>query len=116
MADGVQNRLHGLVSDELFATLQNTSPRRIVVTLLQIYRYFHGKFSGRLHSLVPPVPNFTAKTRHATHVVANSLIPFSLHWCDISSIQAASSHEPLLSGTESQEDSSSITKIPPVQV
>lgn len=44
---------------------------------LQASCYFHGKCSNKLHSFVSPVLTITAKTHHATHIVANH--PRSLH-------------------------------------
>ena len=63
--DRIQNRLQGLVSEELFSTLPPLSHRRNVATLALFYRYFHGKCSDELHSLVPLERNFRVRTRFA---------------------------------------------------
>lgn len=65
--DRVQRRLRVVVGDKLFSTLQPSL----------LYRYFNGKCSDEIRSLVPPVLNFTARTRHATHIAENH--PHSLH-------------------------------------
>ena len=54
--DRVQNRLRNLVGDALFSSLQPLSHRRDVASLSLFYRYFHGKCSSELQSLVPPPP------------------------------------------------------------
>ena len=63
--DRVQNRLRGLVGDELFSSLQALSHRRNVACLSLFYRYFYGKCSDELHSLVPPIREFPRSTRFA---------------------------------------------------
>ena len=63
--DRIQNRMHGLVGDELFASLQTLSHRRNVASLALFYRYFHGKCSDELHSLVPKERLFLRSTRFA---------------------------------------------------
>ena len=63
--DRVQKRMRGLVGDELFSSLQPLSHRRDVASLSLFYRYFHGKCSEELHSLVPPIKEFTRSTRFA---------------------------------------------------
>ena len=61
--DKIQNRMRGLVGDELFASLQPLSHRRNVASLSLFYRYFQGKCSEELHSLVPKKREFTIPTR-----------------------------------------------------
>ena len=63
--DRVQKRMRGLVGDELFSSLQPLSHRRNVASLSLFYRYFHGKCSDELHSLVPPIREFSRNTRFA---------------------------------------------------
>lgn len=69
--DRVQRRLRVVVGDKLFCTLQPFSHRRGVESLSLLYRYFNGKCSDEMRSLDPPVLNFTARTRHATHIAEN---------------------------------------------
>ena len=71
--DRVQNRLRNLVGDELFSSLEPLSHRRDVASLSLPYRYFHGKCSDEIHSLIPKAQTFTARTRLATSPVANHL-------------------------------------------
>lgn len=68
-----------------------------------LYGYFHGKFSNELHSSLALVQTFTAKTRHATHIVVNHVhsLRILLVRC---SHRAASSRQLLLFGNDSQED------------
>ena len=61
--DLVQKRMRCLVGDDLFSSLQPLSHRRNVASLSLFYRYFHGKCSDELHSLVPPIREFTRSTR-----------------------------------------------------
>ena len=75
--DRVQNRLQNLVGSDLFTTLQPLSHRRNVASLTLLYRYFHGKCSVELHSLVPPLRTFSARTRFATSTETNH--PFFLN-------------------------------------
>ena len=63
--DRVQRRVRGLVGDELFSSLQSLSHRRNVASLTLFYRYFNGKCSDELHSLVPPIKEFHHITRYA---------------------------------------------------
>ena len=63
--DRVQKRMRGLVGDELFSSLQPLSLRSNVASLSLFYRYFHGKCSDELHSLVPPIREFSRNTRFA---------------------------------------------------
>ena len=66
--DQVQRRLRWLIGDELFNTLQPLPHRRNVASLSLFYRYFHGKCSDELHSLVPPIRSFPVRTRFAVSV------------------------------------------------
>ena len=59
------HRLTGLVGPELYSTLQPLSHRRDVVSISLFYRYFHGKWSTQLHSLVPPLHGFRRQTRYS---------------------------------------------------
>lgn len=63
--------IYTLVGDELFSTLQPISHRRDVASFLLLYRYSHGVCSDELSSFVPPLLNFTAKTRCLRPIVAN---------------------------------------------
>ena len=76
--DRVQNRLRNLVGDDLFSSLQPLSQRRDVASLSLLYRYFHGKCSNELHSLVPPRQTFRARTRLATSVESNHPHPLRI--------------------------------------
>ena len=51
--DKIQNRLLNLVGPELFSTLDSLSHRRDVASLALFYRYYHGKCSDDLASLIP---------------------------------------------------------------
>ena len=59
LLDRIQSRMRGLVGDELFASLPPLSHRRNVASLSLFYRYFQGKCSEELHSLVPKKHEFT---------------------------------------------------------
>ena len=63
--DRIQYHIRGLVGEELFSSLQSLSHRRNVASLALLYRYFHGKCSDELHSLVPPLRVFKRNTRFA---------------------------------------------------
>ena len=63
--DRVQRRLRWLIGEELFNTLQPLSHRRDVASLSLFYRYFHGRCSEELHSLVPALRSFPVRTRFA---------------------------------------------------
>ena len=63
--DSVQHRLKGLVGPDLYSTLQPLSHRRDVASISLFYRYFHGKCSTELHSLVPPLRVFRRQTRYS---------------------------------------------------
>lgn len=76
--DRIQKRLYFFVGHELFSTLQVLSHRRDVTRFSLFYRYFHGVCSGEVFSLDSPVPTFTAKTRHATRIVANHIHSFCI--------------------------------------
>ena len=65
--DRLQRRIKGLIGDELFSTLHALSHRRDVASLSLFYRYFYGKCSDELHSLVPPLWNFGRRTRFAVN-------------------------------------------------
>lgn len=71
--------------------------------------YGHAKFSDELHSQMPPVLIFLAKTFRVIYTEAN--YPHSPHWEERSSIRTASSQVQLLWGTDSQEDVSSVITI-----
>ena len=76
--DRLQRRIKGLIGDELFSTLHTLSHRRDVASLTLFYRYFYGKCSDELHSLVPPLWNFGRRTRFAFNSHPFFLrIPFS---------------------------------------
>ena len=51
--DKIQNRLLNLVGPELFSTLDSLSHRRDVASLALFYRYYYGKCSDDLASLIP---------------------------------------------------------------
>ena len=74
--DRVQNRLRNLVGDDLFSTLPPLSLRRDVASLSLLYRYFHGRCSNELHSLVPPLQTFRVRTRLAAFTQSNH--PYTL--------------------------------------
>jgi len=53
--DSIQNRAVRLIGDKaLSSSLESLSSRRKVSDLCQFYRYFHGKCSAEISSLVPP--------------------------------------------------------------
>ena len=76
--DRVQNRLRSLVGDALFSSLQPLSHRRDVASLSLLYRYFHGKCSSELQSMVPPRQTFKRNTRLAKNTINNFLHSLSL--------------------------------------
>lgn len=109
--DRVQKHLWVFVGDKLFFTLQPVCHRWNVASLSPpLCCYFHGKGSNELHSLVPSILTFMAKTCHAAEIVANhshSLrIPFVRHFT-----RTASFCEPLVCGTGSQEGVFLVTTI-----
>ena len=61
--DKIQNRLRPLVGDALFSKLEPLSHRRNVASLSLLYRYYYGKCSEELHSLVPVLYKFPRRTR-----------------------------------------------------
>ena len=63
LLDRVQKRIINLVGEGLGSSLQTLSHRRSVATLSLFHRYFHGKCSSSLFSLVPPVRKFERATR-----------------------------------------------------
>ena len=63
--DRIQERLRGLVGEELFSTLSPLAHRRNVASLSLFYRYVNGKCSEELHSAVPPERTFLVRTRFA---------------------------------------------------
>ena len=65
--DRLQRRIKGLIGNELFSTLHTLSYRRDVASLSLFYRYFYGKCSDELHSLIPPLWNFGRRTRFAVN-------------------------------------------------
>lgn len=68
--DTVQRRLRIFVGEILFSNL-HLFQRCNVASFSLLYRYFLGKHSEDLYSLVPPVLIFTAGNCHALHIVAN---------------------------------------------
>lgn len=52
--DRVQNRLCGLVGDNLYLALQPLSYRRNITSLYTHYCSIHSKHSDELHAFVPP--------------------------------------------------------------
>ena len=63
--DRIQERLRGLVGEELFSTLSPLSHRRNVASLSLFYRYFHGRCSDELHLAIPSERSFQVRTRFA---------------------------------------------------
>lgn len=52
--------------------------RRNIACLLMLYHYFHGRSSGKQHTLVSPVHTFTSRTHHVHRVNPNSFLSYSL--------------------------------------
>ena len=77
--DSVQHRLKGLVGPELYSTLQPLSHRRNAATISLFYRYFHGKCSTELHSLVSPLRVFRRQTRYSNDCAKHPFFPKSLN-------------------------------------
>ena len=80
--DTVQRRLLGLIGHDLYSTLQPLSHRRNVASISLFYRYFHGKCSQELHSLVPPNRQFQRQTRFSNDCSKHPHylhVPKSLH-------------------------------------
>lgn len=69
--DGVRKRLRVLADVKLFFTFLSFSQKQDVANVSVLYRYLHGKFSGELHSLIPPILTFTPRTRHVSHIGTN---------------------------------------------
>ena len=66
--DKVQRRLRRLIGDDLFSTLQPLSHRRNVASLSLFYRYYNGKCSEELRSMVPPCKTFGRSTRYSSRI------------------------------------------------
>ena len=69
--DRVQRRLRRLIGDELFKSLQPLSHRRDVASLSLLYRYYSGRCSEELKTLVPPLKVFVRDTRLASFTQRN---------------------------------------------
>ena len=69
--DRVQRRLRRLIGDELFKSLQPLSHRRNVASLSLLYRYYSGRCSEELKTLVPPLKVFVRDTRLASFTQRN---------------------------------------------
>lgn len=63
----IHKRLDVVVGDGLFSTLQCCFHRRNVARLSLLHRDSQGKYSDKIHSLIPPVQMFTSMTRHAIY-------------------------------------------------
>ena len=63
LLDRIQNRVCNMIGPQLSLKLQPLSHRRDVASLCLFYKYFHGRCSAELASLVPPRKDFTLKTR-----------------------------------------------------
>lgn len=87
----IQKCLYSLLCDELFSTLQILSNRQNVASSSLLYCYFRGKCSDDLHSLVPSIESR----------------PFLSYYISKNKFYSNRfSHEPLLRGNDSQEDTS----------
>lgn len=74
LLDCIQNKVIRLISDpSLTDDLQSLSHRRDVAALSLFYRYYHGKCSSELASIVPPPQSFNRPTR-----LASSSHPFQV--------------------------------------
>lgn len=92
----------------LFSTLQLLSYKQNVTILSLLYRYFHGRQSGELHSIVSPVQTFTTRTRLTTYTVNSS----SFLSCSISKQEVPLKQLPPKNcGTNSQENAFLINTI-----
>ena len=70
------------VGPDLYLTLQPLSHRRNDAIISLFYRYFHGKCSHELHSLVPSLRVFQRQTRYSNDCVKHPYffqIPKSYH-------------------------------------
>lgn len=73
--DGIQNRLRGLVGDELLSNFQPLSHRQDTAILRLVYQDFRSRYSGVLHYLFPPVNALPGK-EPACHV--QRIIPLQI--------------------------------------
>ena len=77
LLDRIQNRIVNIIGPELSLNLCSLSHRRNVASLSLFYRYFHGRCSGELRELVPPLKTFLRATRHSSQAHRFSVkIPF----------------------------------------
>ena len=67
LLDRIQKRVANIIGPELACKLQPLSLRRDVASLSLLYRYFHGRCSSELSSLVPPLKTFNRRTRLSTN-------------------------------------------------
>lgn len=88
--------------------LHPTTPFENVASLSRLYRYFYGKSSVELHSLVPTDQTFISKTHYTTY--AKTILP---HFLREKEDQLRYSREPLIRGTYSLKNSSTATKVDP---
>lgn len=75
----VQNRLYGLLGEDLFSTQQPLSHMRKVGSLPLFWRYSNRNRSDGLCSFVPPIQTFITRTRHANFTELNQF-HFSISW------------------------------------
>ena len=73
LLDRIQKRICNIVGPDLASCLQPLSIRRDVASLSLLYKYFHGRCSSELSSLVPPLKVFNRRTR-----LSSSSHPFTL--------------------------------------
>lgn len=71
MFDRFQNHLRDLEEADTFSNLQRLSQGSNVTSLLQFCRYFNGKYSDEIHSLVPQIEKFTTRAHHITITWSN---------------------------------------------
>lgn len=65
--DAIQKRAVRLIDDEsLTASLQSLDHRRRVSALTLFYRYYHGRCSAELKSIIPPKATFVRGTRESS--------------------------------------------------
>ena len=67
LLDRIQRRVVNIVGPDLSAKLDNLSHRRDVASLSLFYKYFNGRCSSELSSLVPPLKVFHRQTRFASN-------------------------------------------------
>ena len=63
LLDRIQRRVCNNIGEYLSSKLDSLSHRRKVASLSLFYKYFHGRCSDELSSLVPPVRQFQRVTR-----------------------------------------------------